>query len=193
MKHDVSLAGEAFGLRPVSIDDAEFILELRGNAERTRYLHRISESLEVQREFLEKSLCQSDEYYFVIYRLGSGSPEGTLTLYHIDEIQGCGEFGRWILRPGSMAALESAWLLFELAFSKLGLEQVYTRTVADNEKVVSFHSSFGLETASEISRCFHINGRDYDAIEQRMTRERWYSLRDTLLYKVQRVAQMVNR
>ena len=42
MRHDVELDGVAFRLRPITSDDAAFIVALRNDARLSRFLHRIA-------------------------------------------------------------------------------------------------------------------------------------------------------
>jgi hypothetical protein len=50
MRHDLRLAGHAYGLRPVELDDSEFIVTLRTcDPQRVRYLHPIPPDTEEQR------------------------------------------------------------------------------------------------------------------------------------------------
>jgi hypothetical protein len=87
---------------------------------------------------------------------------------------------RCILRRGSNAAVESVLLVYTAAIERLRLDTVYCRTAAVNEKVVSFHTSCGLETRRVLPDHFHFGDRVYDAIEQVQSRERWPQTRARL-------------
>ena len=161
--------GYAFRLRPVEEADASFILDLRSDKELSRYLHPISPDLELQRTFIRATQANDTDYYFLIERITDQQPVGTIALYNIDHPLKQGEFGRWILTHDSLAALESAYLLYRFAFDTLGLNKVITRTVAENTSVVSFHNSFGSATVETIRRAFELRGRHYDAVVQELT------------------------
>ena len=56
--------------------------------------------------------------------------------YNIDRDAGSAEFGRWVLNSSNIAvALDSAYLLYEFAFTVLELQSVYTMIWEDNEPV----------------------------------------------------------
>lgn len=177
MRHDLSAAGSAFGLRPITLADAGFVVQLRARGGRGAFMHSIAPDVAQQEAYLARYLERPDDYYFIIYRLATGEAEGTIGLYDIDWRDRSAQWGRWIVREGSLAALESAVLLYELAFDRLGLQMVYCRTVAANTAVLSFHRSFGLVMHELLPRHFRIGDHVYDAVEQRLTRELWNDIR----------------
>jgi len=173
MLHDLSIDGHAFRLRPVADADAAFVVELRSDPSLAAYLHAGAQTEADQRAWFAKYYDRSGDYYFVVERLGTGVREGLIALYDLDMAARTAEWGRWIMRPGSVAAVESAWLVYRAAFERLGLEAAFCRTVAENAKVVSFHDSCEIAERRVLSRHFEIGGRRLDAIEHRVTRESW--------------------
>lgn len=193
MRHDLSATGSAFGLRPITLADARFVVELRTGSSRSEFLHRIAADVPHQEAYLARYFSRPGDYYFVIYRLESGHPEGTVGLYDVDRDAGTAQWGRWIVQEGSLAALESAVLLYGLAFDRLALKMVYCRTVTANTSVVSFHRSFGLTTHGLLPRHFGIGDQMYDAIEQRLTREQWSDIRAGVRATAARLAKRIAR
>ena len=189
MRHDLSLAGIAFRLRPISDTDAPLVLELRCNPELNRYLHATSRSLNEQLVWFARYYERPGDYYFVIERRDSGAAEGVIAIYDIDTHAACGEWGRWILKPGSLAAVESAWLIYRCAFEQLGLERVYCRTIADNVPVVSFHDSCGIAARCLLPGHFNLGGKQMDAIEHQVDRQSWVKIGS----RMERLAQMMAR
>ena len=115
------MEGYAFRLRPITDNEAAFVVELRSNPELNRFLHAISNRIEDQLAWLARYYEREGDYYFVIERRMNGMPEGVIALYNIDLATSSGEWGRWILRPGSLAAVESAYLIYRIAFELLEL------------------------------------------------------------------------
>ena len=68
--------GHAYRLRPVEAEDAAFILDLRADRERSRYLHRVSNDLEAQRRWLESYFERPGDYYFLIENRETSQREG---------------------------------------------------------------------------------------------------------------------
>jgi len=176
MRHELTLQGQAFGLRPVRDADAAFILALRSNPALNQHLHATSPRLEDQLAWLAAYDERAGDYYFVIERLGSGQAEGVIAIYDLDEAAGLAEWGRWILQPGSWAAVESAALIYQCAFQQLGLRSLYCRTVAENAQVVSFHDSCGITDRRLLPAHFELHGLALDAIEHHVSAQSWPSL-----------------
>jgi RimJ/RimL family protein N-acetyltransferase len=178
--------GHAYRLRPVEMEDAAFILELRADRDRSRYLQRVSNNLEAQRRWLESYFERPGDYYFLIENRGTGQREGTAGIYNLDRI--FAEWGRWIVRAESLAALESACLIYRVGFEVLGLESMYCRTIAEDTAAVEFHRSFGLKRTRTLPRYFEFNGKHLDAVEMRLTRPQWDSISEKTEGKAARAA-----
>lgn len=188
MRHNVLIDGHAFRLRPVSDDDAEFIVNLRRDAVLGRFLHQTSESIERQLVWLAEYYDRSDDWYFVIERRSDKAREGMISLYDLDVRQGAAEWGRWILRRGSLSAVESALLIYRFAFSNLRLNEVFCRTIAANEAVVSFHDSCGITERNTLRNHLILNGCRQDVIEHRVGSGSWHSIEDRLESMARRIA-----
>lgn len=189
MRHDLTVAGPAFRLRPITDADAPLVLELRSDTKRNRYLHPIPPRLDDQLAWFARYYERPGDYYFVVERQDSGAAEGVISLYDVDLKAGCGEWGRWILRPGSLAAVESAWLIYRCAFEQLGLKRVFCRTVADNVSVVSFHDSCGITEKRLLPSHFNLGGKPTDAVEHEVTREAWSAIN----LRLQKLAELAAR
>lgn len=169
MRHEVALRGEGFGLRPVTLDDAEAIVALRAPSERTRFLHTTSPDPAVQRAWLTRYFARPGDWYFAIERLADSTVEGFVGIY--DQAGDAAEWGRWVLREGSLAATESALLVYRAAFGPIGLRTLYCRTIADNAAVVSFHDRYGAHTRQRIEEAVELDGAKAAVIEHRFTRD----------------------
>jgi RimJ/RimL family protein N-acetyltransferase len=180
VRHDLTLEGYAFRLRPITDSDAGFVVELRSNPELNEFLHASSNRIEDQLAWQAHYYDRERDYYFVIERRSNQHPEGVIAIYDIKPSTHNGEWGRWILKPHSLAAVESVYLIYRTAFEQLGLDNVYCRTVASNEKVTSFHDSCGITARRLLLRHFELNGHRYDAIEHRVDRTHWAEIKPRL-------------
>lgn len=181
MKHNYTVEGLTYRLRPISLEDAELILKIRlEDEEYTKYINEVPNDVELEKEWLKKYFQREGDYFFAIESRFTGEVEGLIALY--DEIDGKAEWGRWTVIKGSMSSVESVYLIYKFAFNQLKLEEVYCRTVKDNESVVSFHSSTGLKVRETIKDCFKIKGILYDAVEQYITREQFENEIEENLY-----------
>ncbi|HEY3857325.1 MAG TPA: GNAT family N-acetyltransferase [Verrucomicrobiae bacterium] len=190
MRHDLTLSGFGFGLRPVEEKDAEFIVEIRtADPERTRFLHPIPPDAQAQREWIARYLQRENDYYWVVQRLDNGQSEGVIGIYDINPTVPTAEWGRWVLRHSSLAAPESALLVYRAAFELIKLESIYCMTVADNKPVVSFHDSCGLRREGTLKEHFKLGEKSFDAVKHVLDRKDWQTIRDRL----SPIAQMTSR
>lgn len=193
MRHEIVIEGFAYQLRPICDSDAEFVIKLRSDPELNRFLHSTPANLEIQLDWLSQYYMRPGDWYFVLENRSDGTAEGLVSLYDLDAEQGRAEWGRWILRKGSIAAIESAWLIYRCAFEELCLREVYCRTVAENESVVSFHDSCGVTDRYLLRNHFNLNGFLLDAVEHRVTNIKWKSIKPHLEHLAHRMARRLMR
>lgn len=189
MQHSICKDGFRFRLRPAVLSDSEFIVELRADPDRNAFIHPIKGGVESQRAWFASYETREGDYYFIIEDRVTGEPHGTVAVYDIDASRMEGEWGRWVLKPGSMAATESVWLTYRVAFEDLSMRRLYCRTVADNAKVVSFHDSCGLKRARELPDHFVLGGASYGAVEHELLPQDWADVGARLSRMAERLAQ----
>ncbi len=193
MRHSISLACVRYRLRPVTLEDAPFIMELRTDPLLGRFLHETSPRVEDQVAWLERYFSRPDDYYFIVEDADSGEPHGAIGIYDIDRDAASAQWGRWVLKRGSMAALESAWLIYDAGFSKLRLASLSSRTLLDNPRVVSFHDSFGASRVGVLEGHFLVRGQRKSAIEHCIKAADWPALRARHYSTVSRLARRVHQ
>ncbi len=189
MRHNIGLDGYAFRLRPIADSDASFVVKLRTDPILSRFLHVTPLSLDSQLDWMSRYYERPGDWYFVVERRRDNAPEGVISIYDFDIHQRDAEWGRWILHAGSLAAVESAWLMYRCAFEQLGLLEVHCKTVADNEPVVSFHDSCGISRRTLLPNHFNLNGHLFDAVEHRVDALNWKTLGPRLEHFAQRIAR----
>jgi RimJ/RimL family protein N-acetyltransferase len=187
MRHSISLECVRYRLRPVTLDDAPFIVELRKDPILSRYVHEISTRVEDQISWLEKYFERPDDYYFIVEDADSREPHGTIGIYNFDSRRSA-SWGRWILNHGSMAALESVWLICEVGFSRLTLQHLKSQTLTENLPVISFHETFGATRGATLSDYFRIRGEHRTAVEHCIRTSDWTSLRERHYGTISRLA-----
>lgn len=191
MRHELVVAGPAFRLRPVELSDADTILQLRRDPERSRFLHETDPSAEAQRRWLEAYFARDGDYYWAIERLSDGTVEGFVGIYDVDG--DAAEWGRWVLRPGSLAAPESVWLVYEAGLGRLGLRSMTLRVITGNAAVVAFHERYGVEWQRTLPGYARIGGVEHDAVEASMTPELWRTAGPQLHTTALRTAALLGR
>lgn len=140
--------GKNIEFREVSISDAEFIIQLRTDPERGKYLSPTSNEIDRQRGYIADYLKNQHEYYFIITDRKQ-QPLGTIRIYDMREDSFC--WGSWILSKDApkSAAVESAILIYDFAFFSLHYPRCHFDVRKDNQRVVDFHRRFGARITRE--------------------------------------------
>lgn len=152
------MVGKTLVFRDACVDDAEFILSLRTDSEKNRFLSAVSGELAEQQAWLARYANAEDQAYFIIEY--QNEPVGTVRLYDPQGESFC--WGSWILkntRP-SQAAMESALMVYAYAVDHLGFKSAHFDVRKGNEKVWQFHERFGaVRTAeTELDYLYRIEG-----------------------------------
>jgi RimJ/RimL family protein N-acetyltransferase/catechol 2,3-dioxygenase-like lactoylglutathione lyase family enzyme len=187
MKHSIHVEGLAFRIRPLTLDDAQFVINLRLNdLERNQYINPISDDLDLQKNWIENYFLTENDYYFVIENTLSAKSEGLIGIYDADG--DTAEWGRWVLENGSLASIESIDLICKAAFNHLGLSELYCRTILENERTVAFHDKLPQKRRCIIPNHVTLRDATYDVVEHYITAEDYY---DELQPSLERKAAMV--
>lgn len=133
--------GKTLTFRDAAEADAEFILSLRTDPVKARFLSMTSNDLGAQRAWLRRYASGSDQAYFIIEHAGAAI--GTVRLYDPRETSFC--WGSWILADGrpQQAAMESALMVYAYAVDHLGFRSAHFDVRKGNERVWQFHERFG--------------------------------------------------
>ncbi len=180
MRHNEHILGQQFSLRPLSDGDADFVVGLRNTPELSKYLHHGATSIDAQLKWQNTYYSRAGDYYFVIENNKTHKSEGLIALYAVDDHASRAEWGRWLILPGSLAAPESALLIYRFGLENLNLQELYCRTVAENRAVVSFHDSCGIPRSRVLSDHFEISGESFDAIEHTVNHALWPRIKERL-------------
>lgn len=142
------IKGESLVLRNVVVADAAFILSLRTDPQKSRYLSEVSDDLDAQVAWIRGYEKRDTEAYFIIEDF-HGVPLGTVRIYDARGESFC--WGSWILLGGasSSAAIESALMVYTYAIESLGFLCAHFQVRKDNERVWKFHERFGAERTTE--------------------------------------------
>ena len=182
MKHNIRQFGFSYKLRPVEIEDAQFIIDTRlEDSEKSQFVHKISSDINKQIDWLNQYFEKDNDYYFVIENIFTGEKEGLISIYNIEGNKA--EWGRWVLKRGSLASIEGVNILYQIAFNKLGLAELYSRTVENNVSVVNFHKNINAKFRSVLKNEFELEGKLYNAVEQYIDKEYYFSQIKNILDK----------
>lgn len=174
MIHNIRIYGFSYKLRPVEFSDARFIIDTRlEDSKKSQFIHKISDNLNLQIHWMEQYFKRENDYYFIIENLFTGEKEGLISIYNIRDNKA--EWGRWVIKNSSLAAVESVNLIYRVAFEKLNLDELYTRTIEDNTNVVNFHKSINAKFRALLKCEFKLGNKKYNAVEQFVDKEYYFS------------------
>ena len=139
--------GKTLIFRDATPEDAAFILSLRTDEKKSRYLSTTAPDIDAQRSWLQHYAAATDQAYFIIEY--QDEPIGTVRLYDARDNSFC--WGSWILKDGrpAQAAMESALMVYAYAVDHLGFTAAHFDVRKGNERVWQFHERFGAERTKE--------------------------------------------
>jgi hypothetical protein len=123
------------------VADADFILSLRTDEIKSRYLSATSADIRAQPAWFESYASATDQAYFIIEY--QDEPIGTIRLNDAQEGSFC--WDSWIVKDGrpSQSAMESALIVYAYAVDHLGFEATHFAVRKAIEPVCKFHERFG--------------------------------------------------
>jgi RimJ/RimL family protein N-acetyltransferase len=139
--------GRTLAFRNACAGDAEFILSLRTDESKARFLSQVSPDVEAQHRWLSDYEWSVGQAYFIIEHQQEAI--GTVRLYDARQPSFC--WGSWILKQGAprTAALESALMVYALGCDHLRFERSHFDVRKANAKVWAFHERFGATRVGE--------------------------------------------
>jgi RimJ/RimL family protein N-acetyltransferase len=158
--------GNRIVIREAEPEDAAFILSLRLNEKLSRYLQKIENDLEKQRNYICNSKIKRDEYYCVI-ESKAGEAYGACRLHSITK-DGCVP-ASWIIKPEApfYVAPEAFFLMFDFALLYLGILQMNIDAMKDNKSVIRFYQKTGADIVGEDEHKYYLRTTREDYLKIR--------------------------
>lgn len=173
----VDISSRTIHFKLVKEEDAEFILSLRCDDELNKFLSKTSVSLQDQANWIKKYKLREEakeEYYFIIYRNDNGKKIGTVRLYDFKYDNSSFCWGSWLLSKDKTryAAIESAFLIYKVAFEYLGFSRSHFDVRKENVKVIDFHTKMGAKLVgeSDLDYYFEVQKDDIERERDRLSR-----------------------
>lgn len=166
--------GKNINMRTVEIEDAEFIYNMRQNQTKTKYLSKVSGTVETQKEWIKNYKQREEdkkEFYFVIESKNQ-EKLGLVRMYDFKNDSFC--WGSWLIREDApkSTAIESALQIYEFGFYNLGFIKSHFDVRKGNDKVVAFHQRFGAKIVDEdkLNHFFNFEKSDYEVTKEKYRR-----------------------
>lgn len=139
-------------LRLVEETDAAFILNIRMDAKRSRYISKTDSDNEKQRLWIRNyKIREADgrEYYFIAED-ENGTPFATYRVYDISDHSAV--IGSWVTKPGytnSANSIKVDIAVKEFVFEVLGFNHVFFDVHKENKSVLRYHRLFNPKIVRE--------------------------------------------
>ena len=135
-------------LRLITDADAGFVVALRQDRSRSRFLHAVENDLEAQQEWIRGSrerTARKTEYYWVVetHRHTPALPVGLVRLSSVTADSFV--FGSWVMAPCApvAAGIESYLAACDFGFGALGCQRYFAEVRHDNGRALAFHQRVG--------------------------------------------------
>lgn len=153
--HDFKkIEGRYINLREAEISDSEFILSLRTDEKKSRYIHQTDSDLNKQIKYMKRYKTLENEWYYIIENK-QGKSLGTNSIYpypKYDEwTSNYQNFtlgtGRWLTsnETNSFESIESDILIKQVFFEEFNLDFTPMMIHKDNISVLKFHQNWGAQ------------------------------------------------
>ena len=168
------LNGKNINLRTVIEEDAEFIYSMRQNQDKTKYLSKVTGTVESQKEWIKSYKKREEikeEFYFVIESKNE-EKLGLVRMYDFRDDSFC--WGSWLIKEDApkTTAIESALQIYEFSFYNLKFKKSHFDVRKENDKVVAFHQRFGAKIVDEdeLDYFFNFEKSDYEITKEKYKR-----------------------
>jgi len=147
------ILGHKLVLRNAVVADASYIVALRTDEQKSRFISSTSAEVKPQEQWLEKYAHDDRQIYFIIQNMEGGNV-GTVRLYDQQADSFC--WGSWIIQAGaaSSSSIESALMVYHYALA-LGFQSAHFDVRKGNESVWKFHERFGARKTGETTEDLH--------------------------------------
>lgn len=166
--------GKNINMRTVTIEDAEFIYTMRQNQDKTKYLSKVTGTVDSQEEWIKNYKQREQntkEFYFVIESKDE-EKLGLVRMYDFKDNSFC--WGSWLIKEDApkTTAIESALQIYEFGFYNLKFQKSHFDVRKGNDKVIAFHQRFGAKIVDEdeLDYFFNFEKSDYEITKEKYKR-----------------------
>lgn len=160
--------------RLVDIDDAEFVLSLRLDMGKSRFISHVDKDVDAQKRWIadyKKREAERTEYYYIIEN-HAAERLGTIRLYDFQGDSFC--WGSWVLKNGVpyYVAVESSLLAYEIGFYLLGFNKAHGDVRKGNDSVLDYHLRFGgvITREDDLNYYLGYTKEKYELVKQKYKR-----------------------
>ena len=181
MIYDGILEGLMVDLRSVMPEDAEATYRMRSDADKVRYMHKITGTVEDQRRYIENQMKKENDYLFLVTNK-AGEPIGMRGIYDVTPEHATS--GRTIGYGDAFQNMEALLAGFDFAFDVLGVDYILMDAAAENDSVRGIQRQIG---AVEYDRRF-LQDLGYEYVYSRLDRQAYAASRARIMKMIDKHA-----
>lgn len=167
MEDNKRIEGARVFLTPITYDDCEdFIRWRNSDFIKSHFIYRKDLTIEDQKNWIKTKVETGQVIQFIIWDKVDNKKIGCVYIQKIDMDKKEGEFGILIGEEsytGGGRGTESAKLINEYAFDKVGLKRIYLRVLKDNERARRAYEKVGFEI-EDYEEKLDIDGMETDVV-----------------------------
>ncbi len=173
------IRGERVFLRPAEKSDLAIFVRWFADAEMGGYLGmRAPFSLAMEEQWFTRAVEQQgkEHYHFVMCRLDNGQPIGTISLFHVDEVNGSagvgisiGEKSLW----GKGYGTDAMNALLDFGFGQLRMERIWLEVYDYNERAQRSYEKSGYVVEGTQRHANFRLGKFHDVLLMAILRDEW--------------------
>lgn len=156
---DFNLEMHGFVVRLVQEEDADFILSLRSDVNRTKFMVTLENDVAKQKLWIKEYKEREDkgeDFYFIYFK--NGERIGVNRISHINKKLNTCKLANMIKRNSAKGdALLMFYIRFYIVFNILKLDNFYGDFHINNNKAIRYWNLFGYECSSEINENGYVN------------------------------------
>ena len=160
--------GEKVFLTPITYDDCEdFIRWRNSDLIKSRFIYRKDLTVEDQRNWIKTKVETGQVAQFIIWDKADNKKIGSVYLQKIDQEKKDCEFGILIGEKDYInggRGSESARLINSYGFEHLGMNRIYLRVLANNERARHAYEKAGFELEDNSNTIIQIDGVDTEVV-----------------------------
>ena len=159
-KLDENFSLEKYGLkvRLVNENDAEFIVSLRSNPDKTKYMITLDNEVESQIRWIHEYKKREKEGldYYLIYSNSEDKLLGLNRISHVDYNERTAKTSSWITVDGLInEAFKMSMIQNEIAFNIIGIETTWCDVHKKNHSVTRFFKMFNYKFKDIGTDCYY--------------------------------------
>lgn len=141
MIYEKELKGKYVTLRSIQETDAEVVLKMRLNPQKTKYMGApIENDINHERNWIKQIREKKDDYTFVSVD-SFGNVIGKIGIYNFKD--NCAESGRLLMYGNALQSIESVYLALKFDFEVLNLDRIWSSVDPENKSSLKLSKMFG--------------------------------------------------